>query len=33
MEELEMISAVVNATVAGTVFFGICVMILAHWMF
>ena len=33
MEELELISAVVNASVAGMVFLGICVMILAHWMF
>lgn len=29
-ESIEHIAALVNATVAGTVFLGICVMILAH---
>lgn len=29
-EGLEVIAALVNATVSGTVFLGICVMILAH---
>ena len=30
MENLEHIAALVNATVSGTIFLGICVMILAH---
>ena len=30
MENLDHIAALVNATVAGTVFLGICVLILAH---
>lgn len=33
MTDLEMFSAVINATVSGTVFLGIAVMILAHCMF
>lgn len=33
MEDLELMSAAVNAAVSGVVFIGIAVMILAHWMF
>lgn len=33
MESLEFMSAIINATVSGTIFIGCAVMILAHWMF
>lgn len=33
MPELELMAAAINATVSGTIFLGICVIILAHWMF
>lgn len=33
MESIEFMSALVNATVAGTVFIGCCVMIVSFWMF
>lgn len=33
MESVEMFSAIINATVSGTIFIGVFVMILAHWMF
>jgi hypothetical protein len=33
MDSIEFLSALVNAGVAGTVFFGCAVMITAHWLF
>lgn len=33
MDSLDHFSAIINATVSGTIFIGIAVMILAMWMF
>jgi hypothetical protein len=33
MPELELMAAAINATVSGTIFIGICVMVVSFWIF
>lgn len=33
MPELELMAAAINATVSGTIFLGICVMVVSFWIF
>lgn len=33
MPELELMAAAINATVSGTIFLGICVMVVSFWLF